>query len=287
MQAKRKIAIIGPGRLGGALAQELHHAGYQVTEVVSRPRPASLQKARRLAASVGSGAVSLRAAILDADLVWFCVPDRDLEASARTLSRSAHWKGKIAFHSSGAMSSDVLNSLRDRGAAVASVHPLMTFVTASAPSLSGVPCAIEGDAAAVSAARRIVGDLNGYSFKLRKEKKAVYHAWATLVCPLLVAALVTTEEVAAAAGLPAKDARRNMLPIVRQTFSNYATLGGAGAFSGPLVRGEVEVIRRHLQALGKIPGARAVYVALARSALQHLPVENRRRIARLLGQESC
>jgi len=75
-----------------------------------------------------------------------------------------------------------------------------------------------------------------------------------------------------------------MLPILQQTLRNYAALGPSSAFSGPLVRGDAETIASHLNALRANREARAVYVALARSALKHLPVKNRERIAKLLRQ---
>jgi predicted short-subunit dehydrogenase-like oxidoreductase (DUF2520 family) len=98
----------------------------------------------------------------------------------------------------------------------------------------------------------------------------------------LIAALVTAEQVARAAGLSARNARKNILPIVRQTLANYAQLGPAGAFSGPLVRGDVAIVRKHLGVLKRIPGTAEVYVALARAALRNLPVRERRKLAAIL-----
>jgi len=192
------------------------------------------------------------------------------------------WKGKIVFHSSGALASDELEVLRRRGAAVASVHPLMTFVQETAPSLEGVPFALEGDAAAVRMARSIVRDLGAVSFMIRKQNKAAYHAWGAFTSPLIVATLVTGEQVARAAGLTTIDARRKMLPIIRQTLENYAKLGPAGASSGPLVRGDTEIVSRHLEVLKKIPEASDVYRALARSALRYLPVRQRSKLEKIL-----
>jgi predicted short-subunit dehydrogenase-like oxidoreductase (DUF2520 family) len=282
--SKPEIAIVGVGRVGGALAPELARAGYKIREVISIDRPASLRRARLLARSIDAVAATPGTARLDSGLIWFCVPDREITRAARDLSAVTDWKGKIAFHSSGALTSDALDILRRRGASVASVHPVMTFVRGAMPSLRGVPFGIEGDERALATARRVVRDLGGEVFAVRKEGKAAYHAWATLVCPLLVAALVTAEQVARAAGLSAASARKHMLPIVWQTLRNYARLGPAGAFSGPLVRGDAAVVRQHLPALKRIPEAREVYVALARSALRHLPVKNRRQLERILKQ---
>jgi predicted short-subunit dehydrogenase-like oxidoreductase (DUF2520 family) len=73
-----------------------------------------------------------------------------------------------------------------------------------------------------------------------------------------------------------------MLPIVRQTLANYAKLGPAGAFSGPIVRGDAQVVRRHVKELKKIPGAKDVYLALARAGIRYLPSRNRKELEKLL-----
>jgi predicted short-subunit dehydrogenase-like oxidoreductase (DUF2520 family) len=226
--------------------------------------------------------VSHATARLDADLIWFCVADREIACAAHELESVTSWKGKSAFHSSGALASDELKRLRSRGAKVASVHPLMTFVSGSKPSLKGVSFAIEGDATAARLARKIVADLGGEAFVIANKNKSAYHAWGAFTSPLLIAMLVTAEQVAKAAGISAAQARRRMLPIVTQTLANYASLGPAGAFSGPLVRGDADVVRKHLHILKRIPEARAVYLALARAVLVNLPVGHRKELEKLL-----
>ena len=280
MAAKPEIALVGPGRLGSALALALAGAGYRIREIVSRDT--STPVVRKLSREIKAKVASLRSAELDADLVWFCVPDREIASVANKIASLTSWKRKVAFHSSGALASDELDALRHRGAAVASVHPLMTFVPASVPSLKGVPFALEGDAAAISIARRIVRDLSGNSFHLNKQDKAAYHAWGGFASPLLIALLVTAEHVAGMAGFSPGDARRKMLPIVRQTLSNYEKFGPAGALSGPLVRGDAAVVREHLRILQKSPVARDVYVALAQSALQTISVRNKKELEKLI-----
>jgi predicted short-subunit dehydrogenase-like oxidoreductase (DUF2520 family) len=239
-----------------------------------------------LARKVGAHATTGDNAHLDADLVWFCVPDREIAAASRQLASGTGWQRRTAFHSSGALASDELSLLRRRGAAVASVHPLMTFVSGSIPSLKGVPFAVEGDAMAVRRARQIVKDLGGEAFTIRKRHKAAYHAWGAFASPLLVATLVTAERVARASGLSAVEARKKMLPIIRQTIANYETLGPARAFSGPIVRGDAETVRQHLRALRKVPEARDVYFVLAWAALRFLPARNRKELRKVLTSSS-
>ncbi len=291
---KPTVAIVGAGSLATFLAVALDATGFRITEIVARDSPRSRRKARKLAKKVGAQTVTAHSAKLDATLLWLCVSDREIRGAASGLADSlaaralVQKKGKgqdkvrFAFHSSGALVSRELAPLRKAGAAVASVHPLMTFAAGEQPTLQGVPFAIEGDDAATRVARRIVRELGGVSFSLSAARKAAYHAWATLTSPLLVAFLVTLEEAARAAGLTREDARHKSLPIIRQTLANYSRFGPAHSFSGPLIRGDAETVAKHLAVLKSHPEAREVYVALARAALRGLPVKNREELGRLL-----
>ncbi len=281
MGRKPTIAMVGPGSLGSAMARALRAAGYSIEEIIHRGG-AGARRASLLARKTGAQAVSGRNAKLAADIVWICVADAEIAACARELAKRAGWRGKLAFHSSGALSSGELSALRERGAAVASVHPMMTFVRHVRPELEGVTFAIEGDTRAARTARRIASDLGGEAMVIRAENKGAYHAFGAFTSPLIVATLALAERVAKKAGLGETAARRAMGPIVQQTLRNYLTRGPAGAFSGPLARGDLATVRRHLEVLRAVPEARAAYVALARSALKTLPVKRKIEIAELL-----
>src|ERR1700740_2927081 len=132
---KPRIALVGAGNLASALAVSLRKAGYRIEWIISRQSPTSLRRARRLANEVGAKVRTTAAADINADFVWFCVPDSAIGDAARSMLRAAEWRGRVALHSSGALTSDDLDVLRGRGAVVASVHPLMTFVRGSRPGL--------------------------------------------------------------------------------------------------------------------------------------------------------
>ncbi len=278
---KPGIAIVGAGNLGSALAPALRAAGYRIEAVVARARGKSLAQAKQLARAAGSRAVVGLEGV-DAPIVWLCVPDGEIARAAAILAKTFAGKRRIVLHSSGALTSDELEPLRKKGAAVASAHPLMTFVKRSLPSLAGVPFAIEGDAAAVRVARGIVHDLEGEVYRIHKQEKSAYHAWGTFASPLLTALLAATEQVAGLAGVKGKAARRRMLPILLQTVANYGSLGAAAGFSGPIVRGDVQTVRRHLGVLAQAPVPRQVYLALARAAIEYLPAKNKKELRQLL-----
>lgn len=281
MKRAPRIAIVGAGNLGTALTLSLHGAGFKIDRVVGHAKGDSLACVRKLARKVGAG-FSLNLSGCEADVIWFCVPDAAIARAARGAETATGWAGKIALHSSGALTSDELDVLRKRGASVASVHPLMTFVRGSRPGLVGVPFAMEGDPAAVRVARRIVRGLGGQAFAIRKEQKGAYHAWGTFASPLLTALLAATEHVAAVAGVKGTTVARRMMPILQQTLANYAVVGAPAGFSGPIVRGDVDTVKRHLRVLRGVPAAREVYLALAQAALHYLPAKNKAGLKRIL-----
>jgi predicted short-subunit dehydrogenase-like oxidoreductase (DUF2520 family) len=288
MRGKRRsmrsetISLIGSGNLAQALGPALKAAGYRIEAVAARANAHSRRRAAALAKKLGARMVALNEAGPESDIVWLLHTDDALADTAHLLAEKPGWKRRIVLHSSGALSSDVLEPLKRAGAYTASLHPMMTFVPGTRPDFRIVPFAVEGDRRAVSAARRIVRDLGTEAFEIKAANKVLYHALGSFSSPLVVAALVTAERVGQAAGLTPPQTRKVMAPILQQTLSNYLERGAAAAFSGPIKRGDLETVRRHLQELKRVPDAVEVYRALVKSALRDLPSGKKKRLLQLL-----
>lgn len=283
MAADRKsITFVGAGNLANALGPALKAAGYSIDVVAGRSRPESQRRTRMLAGRLGAKWCSLEEVKPTSGIVWLLHTDDALEATAQKLARSAGWRGKVVLHSSGAMSSDVLASLKKAGAHTASLHPMMTFVPGTAPDMSKVPFAVEGDQQAAAVAKQIVRGLGAEIFPIRKSAKVLYHALGSFSSPLIVATLVTAERVGRAAGLSLAQTRKVMAAILQQTMQNYMQRGPEAAFSGPIKRGDLETVRRHLRELKRVPEAREVYRALVKSALRDLPSLRKNELRQLM-----
>jgi len=276
------ISIVGPGNLGRALALTLPPAGYEVRFLAARGKSVRSSRFRTLSRRIKARTVEIGKQTLATDIIWITVSDDAIAGVARALAQSQDWEGKIVFHSSGALTSNELVSLRGKGARVASVHPMMTFVRGAVPEMAGVAFAVEGDATAVRTARAIVEDLGGSAFVIKKENKVLYHVFGSFASPLIIALLASLEQVARAAGIRKTDIKTMMAPLLWQTLRNYLKHDAASSFSGPLVRGDVATVRKHLAELEKLPEAKAVYAALASAALKSLPVRNRKSLAKAL-----
>ncbi|MGE5323362.1 MAG: Rossmann-like and DUF2520 domain-containing protein [Actinomycetota bacterium] len=278
----KSITLIGSGSLAHALGPALKAAGYRIDAVVARPGTESRRRATSLARKIGAKCRLLQDFKPAADIIWLLHTDDALAGTAETLARAPAWRGKVVLHSSGALSSDVLAPLRRAGAYTGSLHPMMTFVPGTAPEMGKVPFAVEGDRKAIAAAKQIARKLGAEVFPIRKSSKVLYHALGSFSSPLVVATLVTAERVGRAAGLTLLQTRRVMAGILRQTLNNYLERGPEAAFSGPIKRGDLETVRRHLLELKRVPDGQDVYRALVRSALRDLPSARKKELLLLI-----
>lgn len=248
-------------------------------EIVSRDRPDSIRRAKTLARDTRSTAATFAHARLAADVIWICSTDDAIAPVARELAgrRDVDWRDKIVFHASGALTSDELKPLKKRGAAIASTHFMQSFVPGSNPTLA-VPFAIEGDKKATRVALQIGAALRAKPFVIRKQSKVLYHAMGFFSSPLVIIALSLSESVGRKAGLNSKQIESVIKPMFSRTAENYLKKGSAGAFVGPINRGNIATVRKHLRDLKRIPEAHAAYVAMGRAALKTLPVKNRKEL---------
>jgi predicted short-subunit dehydrogenase-like oxidoreductase (DUF2520 family) len=278
-----EITIIGAGTLATALAGSLHNHGFRVVEIVYHAGSPLLGRAHALAKKVRARPVVLADARFTGKLVWICVPDDAISDVAHQIVSRADWRHKVVVHSSGALASDVLWPLKHAGAEVASAHPLMTFVNLPAPNFKNVPFAIEGDRKALTMIAAIVSILGSKPFRIDKQFKAAYHVFGFFSSPALIALLAAAQHVGALAGLDEKRSRQLMKAIVRQTINNCFRSSPQEAFSGPLRRGDVATIRKHLEILKHEPNLLGLYRSLCRIALQQLPVSHANELKKLIG----
>ncbi len=266
---KTTVAVVGPGNVGRVLAQALDKAGFRVVEI--GVRAGSRAKAGALARRVNARVVELgRGADFTAEVLWICVPDDAIAAVAKELARTeTQWRGKTVLHTSGASTAKELVAVKRRGAATGSAHPMNSFVKTTKPSFRGVPLALEGDARAVQVATTMGRALGAEVFRIKSATKVLYHAMGAFASPLLVSTLYAGERVGQAAGI--REPRKIMARILKETVDNFLREGSAGAFSGPIRRGDVKTVQKHLKALQRVRGTPAIYRVLAIQAVRGLP----------------
>src|SRR5271165_3744480 len=247
------LSIIGAGRVGRALGRRLSELGWKIGAVVA----SSESSARKAVRSIGAGRshAFLTRQVLAAQVILITTPDRCMAEIAEDLARigAEELRGKIVLHTSGALSSDVLASVRRCGAAVGSMHPLQTFSGVEVPPLDGKVFAIEGDIAAVRMARQIARALGAVPVHIDGAKKPLYHAAGALAAGNVLALMEAATRLMTAAGMKRREAMRALLPLTRQVLENFERLGPRAAWTGPLSRGDYGVVAAHLDAMKDLP----------------------------------
>jgi predicted short-subunit dehydrogenase-like oxidoreductase (DUF2520 family) len=241
------LAIVGAGRVGGSIAAAASTAGLTA----------------RLA-----GRDDAVAAVRDAEVTLLCVPDAAIPAAAAELADAAP-PPRFAGHTSGATTLDALRPLSDAGAELYSLHPLQSIPDATA-DFTGCPAAIAGSTpAALELARDLAVRLGMRPFEVPEERRAAYHAAASMASNLLVALEESAAGVLESIGLD--EPRELLAPLVLRTAANWADRGAA-ALTGPIARGDEATVARHLEALReRAPELVPLYEALAQRTREVAP----------------
>jgi predicted short-subunit dehydrogenase-like oxidoreductase (DUF2520 family) len=242
-----RVAIVGRGKVGGALGAALRAAGAVVR----------VWSARRLPRS-----------IVRVDLLVVAVRDAALEDTAHALAeRLSGVPPRAALHTAGALGPSALAVLARRGVPVAQAHPLLSFASATRPpELRGAALVLQGDPAAVRAARTLAR-LLGMRPIAGSFDPVAYHAAAALVANGLVALVAMAGRLLAAEGLGIEPGAL-YAPLVRSVAQHLDHLGLPDGLSGPVRRGDVGTVRRHLEHLRVVaPDIAGVYAALIAAQL--------------------
>src|SRR5262249_10340005 len=265
-----------------ALGRSLRDNGWQIHSVVTQSRPTAQRAVRFIGQGRGFAGISREA--LGAREILIATPDSAIAGVAKELARfcAEEWRGKAVLHTSGALPSSVLNPIRAFGAAVGSLHPLQSFSGIGMTPLAGRVFVIEGDPAALQFARRIVRALEGYTLQLPVSGKAAYHAAASMSAGHILAVLEAATTILMSLGIKRRDAVRALLPLTRQVLDNFEKLGPRAAWTGPLARGDFEVIAAHLAALRDYPAeVRRAYEQLNRLSARVLSQHPEKTLSKL------
>jgi predicted short-subunit dehydrogenase-like oxidoreductase (DUF2520 family) len=209
-----RVAVIGDGRLGNALADGLRTAGLTVLGPLGR----------------GASPESVDAVIL-------CVPDGEIAAAAALVPA-----GIALGHCSGATGLEGL-----AGHDAFSLHPLMTLTAQSTgDAFAGAGAAVAGTSPEMIAlARGLAMRLRMRPIDIAPADRTAYHAAASIASNFLVTLEAAAERLAATVGME----RDDLVPLVRASVENWAALGPERALTGPVARGDEATVARQREAI--------------------------------------
>lgn len=248
---RKTIGIIGAGVVGTAVGVVLSQKGYEVTGVYDIKPEATWQLAER------TGCISLTSpeeVSRLADILFITTLDSAIKGVVDRLSDNmSFYEGQIVLHMSGAQSSEILDRAKPFGAKVLSIHPIQSFANPdrAIEVLPGSVFSIEGDKDAYDVAVGIVEALDGEYFFISREAKPLYHAGACVVSNYLVTLVDFGVKLLETTGIPKNMAVKALMPLINGTVHNIEKIGIPKALTGPIARGDISTILRHLSCMEK------------------------------------
>ena len=261
--ARPIIGIIGVGKVGETFARLLFQHGYSIGAIYNR----TIRKARVLADLVESVAVEAVADVTQGcDLIIVSVSDDAIYPITQDLTQ-AKWQDKAVIHVSGSASIDVLQSLKDSGAMVGSLHPAFPFssVEASLRGLVGATFAIEYSHDILRYwLLDIVHTFAGQVIEIPAGKKAQYHLALTIASNYMVTLYAVAEGLLAEFSDDTNANHHALESLMTATMRNLIEQGIPDALTGALVRADIGTIQGHLQTIADEPLLHETYINLAK-----------------------
>ena len=254
--------VVGGGPVATALAGALRVAGVTVHGLWARRQEQAQLAAARAGVTGYAGPVP--PVIGDAQVIIVAVRDSAIETvAAQLLDTSTIGEDQILVHCSGAMPAQLaFGSAAERVAGVGTLHPLRAIADgrAAIELLPETVFGVEGTEAGRTGARALAMAMGARCLELEADQMAAYHAAASMASNFLVAVLDSAAAVLAEAGIEGESALSALVPLAQGSLANVKDKGIVRGLTGPIKRGDLPTVARHLDALSHT--AQATYRAL-------------------------
>jgi predicted short-subunit dehydrogenase-like oxidoreductase (DUF2520 family) len=245
MNRVMKVVFIGSGNVAVHLSAAMQKAGYTVGQVYSRNETHARTLAGRLRCDWTTNTGEI---LSSADLYVFAVKDDALpEVIAQMPVNNGLW-----IHTAGSVPMDVFKGYT---AHYGVLYPLQTFSKNRDTDFRRVPCLIEAllpeDETRL---REIASRLSDSVRTLSSEKRKYVHLAAVFACNFSNHMYALAAKLVGEQGLSTD----LLLPLIDETAAKIHTLSPAEAQTGPAVRGDRQVLDRHLALLSD-PAVREMY----------------------------
>lgn len=258
-----RIGFIGAGKAGCSLGKYFAEKGAQTGISVAGYSSSNEMDAAWAAAFTGSTCFrSADEVVAACDSVILSTPDGAIREVWDTIDKQLI-SGRIFCHLSGSLSSDVFSGIEQFGAYPISIHPMFAFSNKVSvyQQLNHVCFTLEGHQKAVSVWEQVFAALGNETRQIAKECKPKYHAAASMLSNQVIAVLETGYGLLRECGFSDNEARRFSEELVRANVEHVIQDGSMAALTGPIERGDVKTVGKHLSVIGA--GNQMLYRACA------------------------
>ncbi len=241
-----KIGFIGAGKVGFSLGKYFMEHNVCVSGYYSR----SLNSSKEAAAFTKTKYYEkLEQLIQESDTLFLTVPDRNIREVYSEMIQS-DIEGKCLVHCSGALSSMIFSGISSKGARGCSVHPIcaVSDKLTGYRDLSKAYFTIEGND--VEDLEHLLCNCGNPVERISAENKVKYHAASVFASNLVVGLYDMATGLLQECGLSEEFSNYALQPLFLGNAENIGCNGAISALTGPIERGDVETVEKHLAALG-------------------------------------
>lgn len=282
---EKKYLIIGAGNVGTSLYRLLtdYHPGR--VHLYGRKEPVRFQSKYMVREDYNN---FINPALMESiEIIFFTVPDDHIKEASRIIHMYP-LAGKKVFHTSGARDSSELQYLAQRGAHVGSLHPMQSFAKKFSPPhmWKNIVCSFEGDDVCFETAKSICEKIEARLMRVTVEQKVAIHIAGVFAANFSIALLNIAEKVLTQAGVNAFPKNEILYPLLNGVVENYQKAPSDEILTGPIKRGDISVLRKHINYMQKNKINTTLYLELAYLLLDNpnFSIKNSTRIKELLSK---
>lgn len=255
---KMNIGFIGAGKVGCSFGHYLKQQDLPIVGYYSRSKSSSFYAANL----TRSSPLNFDELVKKSDYIFITTPD-DVISNIWNQMLKYDLEGKFIFHMSGCLSSSVFTGCKDKSAYCYSLHPLYSFAGKNSSNLENTIFSIEGEN--IEKIEPLLQKANIHYFEIEEENKPLYHIAAVFVSNYIVSLAKIAENLLIKCGLNKSQCVDGIYPLMESTLNNIRESGIDSALTGPIVRGDIQTVEKHLYGLDEY---REIYENLGIIALE-------------------
>lgn len=271
-----KIGFIGAGKVGNSIGCYLKKNNIEIVGYYSRSTTSAQKAAQRTKSNTFYDINTLAS---KSDLIFITTPDDVIKDTANNLSKtSLDWNEKIFCHMSGVHNSNILLPLNKKGATICSLHPILSFadIDSAVSALKSTPFTLEGKGTKLDTIKEILNHCGNPWTEISTENKTLYHISTCMLSNYLVTLLNTSFDMLSSIGFSDEDLIEFTKPLIEGTVANILNVGTGKALTGPISRGDVGTLEKHLNKLNDCTeNWQEIYTVLAKQTIELAANENR------------
>jgi predicted short-subunit dehydrogenase-like oxidoreductase (DUF2520 family) len=282
------IGFIGAGNVGTTLGMYFHKMNMSISGYTSRTYISAKKSASKTNSKTFENIENL---IISSKYIMITTPDDAIEdVVADIIMTNINLNNKVICHTSGAHPSSVLDPLYQKGATIASLHPILSFadIEHALSLLHHTPFTLEGKGNIINEFIQLLEDNKLKIYNIKTKQKTLYHASACIVSNYLVTLMDTGVQMLNMIGFDSKTSLELIEPLVKGTLNNIFEKGPESALSGPIARGDISTIQKHIEVLSKqskdinniysVLGNKTLDIVMRKNTLDENTVNNLREI---------